>query len=118
MITGTVTKIHGPMMTLYDFVRQHKIDFQGCPVLRWMAANVAVEFTKEGLVKPIRPQNHLKIDGIISTAIALSRAALAEFDGPISIYDQPCQECNGSGEIDGQKCWRCNGRGIPTVITF
>ena len=67
-------------MTLYEKVRQHKINFGGCPVLRWMAANTTVEFNKDGLVKPIKPQNHLKIDGVIATAIALSRAALSEFD--------------------------------------
>ena len=77
-------------MTLYEKIRQHKINFGGCPVLRWMCANTTVEFNKEGLVKPIKPQNHLKIDGVIACAIALSRAALSEFDLEeefISIYE-------------------------------
>ena len=71
MISGAITKISGPIMTLYEKIRQHKINFGGCPVLRWMCANTTVEFNKDGLVKPIKPQNHLKIDGVIACAIAL-----------------------------------------------
>lgn len=55
-----------------------------------MCANTTVEFNKDGLVKPIKPQNHLKIDGVIACAIALSRAALSEFDMEeefVSIYE-------------------------------
>jgi len=80
MISGAVTKISGPIMTMYEKIRQRRINFGGCPVLRWMTANTTVEFSKDGLVKPIKPQSHLKIDGVIATAIALSRAVLSEFD--------------------------------------
>jgi phage terminase large subunit-like protein len=89
MISGAVTKISGPIMTLYEKVRQRQINFGGCPVIKWMGSNTTVEFNKEGLVKPVKPQSHLKIDGVIATAIALSRAALSEFvEEPQSVYEK------------------------------
>ena len=103
MISGAITKISGPIKTLYEKIRNHKINFGGCPVLRWMAANTCVEFSKDALVKPIKPSNHLKIDGVIACAIALSRASLSEFTpGPdVSKYETENMTFADELPIDG-----------------
>lgn len=46
----------------------------GHPVLRWMAANVAVQEGPNGSIRPSKDRSHERIDGIVAVVIALSRA--------------------------------------------
>lgn len=48
------------------------------PVLRWMASNVSVEQDAAGNMKPSKKKSTEKIDGIVSTIMALGRAIVAE----------------------------------------
>ena len=56
----------------------------GHPVLRWMAANVAVETDAAGNLKPSKKKSTERIDGILAGVMALGRAMLPP---PGSVYD-------------------------------
>lgn len=55
------------------------------PVLRWMASNVAIETDAAGNIKPSKRRSTEKIDGIVSTVMALGRAVVAQGDSR-SVY--------------------------------
>jgi phage terminase large subunit-like protein len=50
----------------------------GNPVLRWMAANVAIEQDAAGNIKPSKAKSTERIDGIVAAVMAVGRAATAE----------------------------------------
>ena len=53
-----------------------KINSIGNPVLKWMAGNVAVKQDTNGNIKPVKPDNEKsphKIDGIVSSIMAIGR---------------------------------------------
>lgn len=55
----------------------------GNPVLKWMASHVAIESDAAGNIKPSKKKSTDRIDGIVATVVALSRAMLTEmFDNP------------------------------------
>ena len=53
------------------------------PVLRWMAANVAVETDAAGNLKPSKKKSTKRIDGIVAGVMALGRVMLPP---PVSVY--------------------------------
>ena len=55
------------------------------PIMRWMAANVTVEQDCNGNIKPSKSKSTERIDGIMSTVIALALAITADEGG--SAYD-------------------------------
>ncbi|MCO6437232.1 MAG: hypothetical protein J5J06_09115, partial [Phycisphaerae bacterium] len=50
----------------------------GNPVLRWMAANVAVELDAAGNIKPSKKKSTERIDGIVAAVMGLGRALLGK----------------------------------------
>mgnify|MGYP003579963674 CR=1 FL=1 len=64
----------------------------GNPVLRWMAANVAVQQDAAGNLKPDKANSTGRIDGIVSLIMALG---IANVDGGPSVY-----ESRGLVEVD------------------
>ena len=57
----------------------------GNPVLRWMASNVMVKTDPAGNIKPDKEHSTERIDGIVTTVMALARAQLAETEP--SVYE-------------------------------
>lgn len=56
------------------------------PVLRWMAANVAVRYGTDEQIKPDREKSREKIDGIIALVMAIARASVAKPVAPEQDY--------------------------------
>lgn len=65
-----------PAKELEALMLQKKLHHGGHPVLRWCAANVAVEMDAAGNIKPSKAKSTERIDGIVATILALSRAML------------------------------------------
>jgi phage terminase large subunit-like protein len=74
-----------PTKRLRALVLEGQLRHGGHPVLRWMADNVVVRTDENENVRPIKPSSRQRIDGIVATIIALSRAHAG--DGG-SVYDQ------------------------------
>ena len=55
------------------------------PIMRWMAANVAVEQDPAGNLKPSKRKSPEKIDGIVALVMAIGRVLQADEGG--SAYD-------------------------------
>lgn len=51
-----------------------KMHHAGNPVLRWMANNAAVEQDSTGNIKPVKKSSTARIDGVVASIMALSRA--------------------------------------------
>ena len=64
-----------------------KLMHNACPVLRWMASNVAVEMDAAGNYKPSKKKSTEKIDGIVAAIMALGRAMVAE-EAKRSVYEE------------------------------
>lgn len=60
-----------------------RLDHGGNPVLRWMAANVAVKQDAAGNIKPDKGQSTDRIDGIVAAIMAVGRAAIHMESGPV-----------------------------------
>jgi len=65
-----------PMKSLLKLVLKGEIVHAANPVLRWNAANTVVEQDAAGGIKPDKETSPEKIDGIVATVMALSRAEL------------------------------------------
>jgi len=57
------------------------------PVLRWMAANVAVERDAADNIKPSKKKSNQRIDGIVALVMALGRALVADPAAGHSVYE-------------------------------
>ncbi|RQY48027.1 terminase large subunit, partial [Burkholderia stagnalis] len=64
-----------------------ELNHGGHPVLRWMASNVATEMDAAGNIKPSKAKSTERIDGIVSTVMALGRLIVSEGDRT-SAYDE------------------------------
>lgn len=65
------------------------LDHAGDPIFLWMADNVVLREDSDGNVKPDRKKSSDKIDGIVSTVMAVNRLILHTGDGkPKSVYDE------------------------------
>lgn len=62
-------------------VLSKKLIHGGHPVLRWMAANVAVESDAAGNIKPSKKKSNDRIDGIVAGIMGLGRALVAKRGG-------------------------------------
>lgn len=60
-----------PTKELLSLVASGRLLHGGNPVLRWMAQNVAGEQDAAGNMKPSKKKSHERIDGIVSTIMAL-----------------------------------------------
>lgn len=68
-------------------ILSNKIRHGGNPVLRWMMSNVVLKIDPASNIKPDKSKSTEKIDGIISTLIALSEAMQNKNDNDGSAYD-------------------------------
>lgn len=66
--------LSAPTKELEKLVLSAAIEHGGNPVLRWCASNVSVEVDAAGNLKPSKKRSVERIDGIVATIIALSRA--------------------------------------------
>lgn len=67
-----------PARELEKIVLGRQFDHGGNPVLRWMAANVAVKTDPAGNIKPDKEKSTERIDGIVALVMALARASVAD----------------------------------------
>ncbi len=76
-----------PTLEFERLIKAGKLEHGGHPVLRWMAAGAAVEEDAAGNIKPTKAKSSRKIDGIVTTIMALGRSMVADIDGG-SVYEQ------------------------------
>lgn len=74
-----------PTKELEKHIVGQQVRHGGHPVLRWMAANVAVEQDAAGNVKPSKRRSRDKIDGIVALVMAVDR--LTRYLHEPSVYD-------------------------------
>ena len=75
-----------PTKEFEKLVRGGKLWHGGHPILRWMADNVTVRMDPAGNIKPDKGKSTEKIDGIVSTIMALDRCIRNGSDTGVSIY--------------------------------
>ena len=75
-----------PMKLLEALVLDRKIAHGGNPVLRWMVSNTAARMDANENIAPDKEHSAERIDGVVGTIMALSRAIVDNTPGP-SIYD-------------------------------
>lgn len=73
----TVLNFSEPLKNLEALVLDKKIRHTGCPVLAWMVSNVVCHTDAKDNVYPKKERPENKIDGVISTIMALGRAITA-----------------------------------------
>jgi len=68
-----------PSKQLARLVLSHRLEHGGNPVLRWMAANVAVQTDKSPAenIKPVKDESTGRIDGIVATIMGLGARDLS-----------------------------------------
>jgi phage terminase large subunit-like protein len=74
-----------PTKELLRLTVDHKLAHGGNPVLRWMADNLVVTQDAAGNVKPDKKKSREKIDGVVSTIMAIDR--LSRHGGTESVYE-------------------------------
>jgi phage terminase large subunit-like protein len=74
-----------PTKEMERLVLLGKLHHGGNPVLRWMANNAAVEQDSTGNIKPVKKSSTARIDGVVATVMALSRAQLDKTQ--VSVYN-------------------------------
>lgn len=87
-IPQTVIQLNEPAKKLEALIVEGKLEHDGNPVLRWMAANVCVWTNINGDIRPMKPEHNgkLKVDGIAAAVNGLKRAMLKTDAG--SVYDK------------------------------
>jgi len=76
-----------PMREFERRLLAKKINHGGHPVLKWMAANMAVKQDPAGNLKPDKAESQGKIDGIVALVMALDRA-MRHGDSNDSVYEE------------------------------
>jgi len=66
-----------PTKELEKLVLGARLRTGGCPVLSWMASNVAVEQDAAGNIKPSKKKSTERIDGIVTLIMAVGRMGVA-----------------------------------------
>lgn len=66
--------MNGPAKDLEVYVRTHKLQHGGNPVLRWHAGNAAVEIDSAANIKPSKKASGEKVDGIVALVMAIGLA--------------------------------------------
>jgi phage terminase large subunit-like protein len=73
-----VSNFSEPMKTLDALVRTGRLHHDGNPVLRWMVSNTVCHTDAKDNIYPRKERVEAKIDGVIATLLALSRALRAK----------------------------------------
>ncbi|HRC61640.1 MAG TPA: terminase large subunit [Dehalococcoidia bacterium] len=61
---------------LQQLIYSRELDHGGCPVLRWMVGNLAIQRDPSGNIKPAKDKATQKIDGVSALVTGLARAML------------------------------------------
>lgn len=72
----TVANLSDPMKQFQALVLDHRLHFNGDPVLTWMVSNVVCHVDVKENIYPRKGASENKIDGVVSGIMALSRALL------------------------------------------
>lgn len=75
-VPQTAPRLNDPCKALETALAERRLWHSGNPVLRWMADNVELEITGDGLMRPSRRRSGEKIDGIAALVTALFVAAI------------------------------------------
>ncbi|MCG5459629.1 terminase large subunit [Micromonospora sp. PSH03] len=70
-VPQTAPRLNDPCKALESALSERRLWHSGNPVLRWMADNVELEITGDGLMKPSKRKSGEKIDGIAALITAL-----------------------------------------------
>ncbi|MEO1063732.1 MAG: terminase TerL endonuclease subunit [Actinomycetota bacterium] len=91
--TQTIGNFAEPTAEFERLVLSGRMRHDGNPLLGWQVRNVTVYTDANGNIRPVKPQagNHRKIDGIVSSIMALGRA-LAHAEKP-SAYEERGLRC-------------------------
>lgn len=76
-VRATVANFSQPMKTLDGLIRAGKIEHDGCPAMTWMIGNTVATVDAKDNVYPRKERNENKIDGVVSTLMALGRQMVA-----------------------------------------
>ena len=79
-VRATVQNFSEPMKEFDALVRSGRFHHTGDPVLEWMVSNVVCHTDKKENIYPNKQTAQNKIDGVVATIMALSRALLDEGD--------------------------------------
>lgn len=79
--------LSAPSKELVRLVLARQLAHGGNPVLRWMADNAAARQDPAGNVKPDKARSSGRIDGIVASVMAISRATAADPTAGRSVYD-------------------------------
>ena len=72
----TVANLSDPMKQFQALVLDHRLHFNGDPVLTWMVSNVVCHVDVKENIYPRKDAPENKIDGVVAGIMALSRALL------------------------------------------
>ncbi|MDG4826028.1 terminase large subunit [Asanoa sp. WMMD1127] len=83
-VPQTAPRLNDPCKALESALAERQLHHGSNPILRWMADNVELEITGDGLMKPSRKKSGEKIDGIAALVSALFVAAIP-FEGDADV---------------------------------
>lgn len=82
LVRFAMLSMSGPSKLLERAVLEHAIDHGGHPVLRWMAANVAIRRDRNENYMPSKDDSAAKIDGIAGLVMAIATSGAEDVEAP------------------------------------
>ncbi len=73
----TMLAMNFPCKSLEELILEKKLHAGGDPVFRWMVLNTVIVVDGNGNIKPMKNKSEEKIDGVISSAMAIGRLLIA-----------------------------------------
>jgi len=77
-----------PTKFLESLILTGKLRHGGHPVLRWMAANVAVQHGPNDSIRPVKGKSTGRIDGVVALVMGIARAMVADEHAGESVYER------------------------------
>ena len=81
-----MASMSAPAKMFERLILSRELVHEGCPIMLWMAGNVAIETDAAGNIKPSKKKSTERIDGIVASIMALGLAAVKCDEGG-SVYD-------------------------------
>ena len=100
-VPQTAPRLNDPCKALESALAERRLWHGAHPVLRWMADNVELEITGDGLMKPSKKRSGEKIDGIAALATALF-CALVPLDEEAFVSFMPFDDSR-EGEVTDEE---------------
>lgn len=103
-----MASMSAPTKELLRLVLEKKLRHGGNPVLRWMVNNTAAVVDAAGNVKPDKKKSASRIDGVVSTIIAID-GLMRRGQQPevaVSRWNKTCPECGHIGGSHNASCSR------------